>query len=347
MGINLVRGVVFVWCAVFGCGPIVTAQIASQCDLRPTACDECSSLEPCCNLCPCNYIVVESLIMHRDNGSMSQPLVMDINSQETLLSTTDLTPNTGAGFRIIAGHRINECYGIELGYFKLFGMGDDMSVVRNDSIMMPGDLGLGIVNNFFGADQVDVRYNSNLQGVEANLVRCTICCDRGRSVEFLTGFRYFNLADNFSLTSFDSSESSTTYNVNTTNQLYGGQVGVRLRRCYGQWSFEGTGKAGLYGNDAQQQSDALLDFPNNFEVRPAVGGDTSQVAFASDLNFTAIYQLNSTWGVRGGYNLMWLDGVSLAPDQLDFTNSSTSGTAITADSTVFLHGINLGLEARW
>jgi hypothetical protein len=278
---------------------------------------------------------------------MNQPLVMDINSQQTLLSTDDLTPNTGAGFRILAGHRINDCYALELGYFKLFGLGDEMSVVSNDSLMMPGDLGLGVVNNFFGADQVDVRYNSNLQGAEANLVRCTICCDQVRSVELLTGFRYFNLADNFSLTSYDSAESSTNYNINTTNQLYGGQVGARLRRCLGRWSLEGTGKAGLYGNDARQHSDALLDFPNNFVVRPAVGGSTGQVAFATDFNLTAIYQINRTWGIRSGYNVMWLDGVALAPDQLDFTNTPTSGTAIASDSTLFLHGVNLGLEARW
>jgi hypothetical protein len=44
---------------------------------------------------------------------------------------------------------------------------------------------------------------------------------------------------------------------------------------------------------------------------------------------------------------MWLDGVALAPDQLDFTNTPTSGTAIASDSTLFLHGVNLGLGTRW
>jgi hypothetical protein len=48
-----------------------------------------------------------------------------------------------------------------------------------------------------------------------------------------------------------------------------------------------------------------------------------------------------------GYNLIWIEGVALAPDQLDFTNTTTSGSGIDTDGGVFLHGVNAGLEARW
>jgi hypothetical protein len=71
------------------------------------------------------------------------------------------------------------------------------------------------------------------------------------------------------------------------------------------------------------------------------------VAFVGDLNLTAIYQINSVWGARLGYNVIFIEGVALAPDQLDFTNTPSSGSGIDTDGSVFLHGINAGLEARW
>jgi len=39
--------------------------------------------------------------------------------------------------------------------------------------------------------------------------------------------------------------------------------------------------------------------------------------------------------------------VALATDQLDFTNTDQSGSALAKDGGVFLHGVNVGLEARW
>jgi hypothetical protein len=39
--------------------------------------------------------------------------------------------------------------------------------------------------------------------------------------------------------------------------------------------------------------------------------------------------------------------VALAPDQLDFTNTAASGSGLAAGGGIFLHGVNLGLEARW
>jgi hypothetical protein len=44
---------------------------------------------------------------------------------------------------------------------------------------------------------------------------------------------------------------------------------------------------------------------------------------------------------------MWIEGVATAPDQLDFTDTSTSGSHVVSNGGLFLHGANVGLEARW
>ena len=71
------------------------------------------------------------------------------------------------------------------------------------------------------------------------------------------------------------------------------------------------------------------------------------MAFMGELNLTGIYQLNNVWGIRAGYNVMLIEGVALAPDQLDFTFTSTSGSQLHNNGGMFLQGANVGLEARW
>jgi hypothetical protein len=65
------------------------------------------------------------------------------------------------------------------------------------------------------------------------------------------------------------------------------------------------------------------------------------------MNLSAIYRFTDVWGLRIGYNLAWLSGVALAPNQWDFTDTTGSGTGVRGAGGVFLHGANLGLEAQW
>ena len=71
------------------------------------------------------------------------------------------------------------------------------------------------------------------------------------------------------------------------------------------------------------------------------------MGFIGDVNLSAIYRLTEVWGIRAGYNLIWIDGLALAPNQFDFTNTETSGTLLASGGGIFMHGANLGLEARW
>ena len=82
-------------------------------------------------------------------------------------------------------------------------------------------------------------------------------------------------------------------------------------------------------------------------IRPARRLTDTGVGFLGDLNYTVTRRLNDTWCLRLGYNMIWLSGVALAPDQWDFTNTATSGTTLVGGGGLFLHGVNLGLESRW
>jgi hypothetical protein len=44
---------------------------------------------------------------------------------------------------------------------------------------------------------------------------------------------------------------------------------------------------------------------------------------------------------------MWATDLALAPNQLDFTNTATSGTTLNRSGDILLHGFTAGLECRF
>ncbi len=136
------------------------------------------------------------------------------------------------------------------------------------------------------------------------------------------------------------------YDIRTANHLYGVQIGARLRRSPNRFGWEATGKAGIFGNDAHQEQ-SVVDFPD-FPIRPTVSSSGSGVAFVGEANLSALYRLTNVWNLRAGYNAVWIEGVALAPDQLDFNfAASPSGDQLHRGGGTFLHGVNIGLEANW
>ena len=83
------------------------------------------------------------------------------------------------------------------------------------------------------------------------------------------------------------------------------------------------------------------------DLRPAYSYSRGQVGFIGDINFSAIYRINDVWGIRAGYNLIWIDGLALAPNQFDFSVDQPPNTGVVSGGGMFLSGANLGLEARW
>jgi hypothetical protein len=99
-----------------------------------------------------------------------------------------------------------------------------------------------------------------------------------------------------------------------------------------------TGKAGIFGNQAAQNS----SYSTGLVTLPATG-DASLAAFIGELGINGTCQLTGSLALRAGYRLLWVTDVALASDQLpvsDFANSS--GFNGTGD--VFYHGAFVGLE---
>jgi hypothetical protein len=231
------------------------------------------------------------------------------------------------------------------------------------SLQAGGDLGLDPLSPLRSASLASFTGKTALNTGEINLVfhefdggfdrgsrRPAQRCDgyAGGHVDWLAGFRWASLDDAATLAFTSSAPQPSTYAATTNSNLFAGQVGTRGRLAFDRWAVEGWMKIGIAGT-ALSQSQTTFDAITGLPFRAATSADHAGMGMIADMNLSAVWRIDDVWGVRCGYNLMWLTGVALAPDQWNFSSVDTpgAGTGLAGTGSICLAGANLGLEARW
>jgi hypothetical protein len=282
------------------------------------------------------YVRAEVLFLHRNSNVIDQVVVQTSAGATPVVSTADFDFPMVPGLSMLVGHRLDSDSAWELSYFGLQNWSRDIAVADANNLDAPGAVGVG--TDFDNADVMNVEYQSRLNNVEFNVLR-----DHAR-LAWLAGFRYVNWEEEFNMQATNGTDISK-YTVGTSNNLFGGQFGARAFFPGVQFDWEITGKAGLFGNAAQQRQ--MLTDDNDTVVLRNSSVDGGAFSFVGDINASGYYRLNHTWGIRAGYNIMLVTGLALAPDQVDFTNTPVSGRGLNRSGDVFLHGANVGVEAIW
>lgn len=298
------------------------------------------------------YSFAEALIMGRDNQAFNRPLVTDLTESETFLSSQSPQFPFGGGFRTFYGHLGTDCRGWEVGYFGLYNLtatASTSAAAVGAPLYMPGALGLAI--DSVGADRATITSATTINSAEANMFHHSERWNGYRSawmeIDWLTGFRYVGVEDAANIGLVCCNETAfPSYRARTSNSMFGGQVGGRARWNWQRWAIETWGKAGILGNFQGQYQNAVFD-ENGALVRGAQSSTGTSAAMIADINVSAIYRINRTWGIRAGYNTIWLGGVALAANQFDFGAGAAAGSVLQPSGSIFLHGANLGLEGRW
>ncbi len=318
-------------------GELLLAESASITDPVAQSPDGTCCVESAC--CPERRFSVQAdaLLLKRVPRSLNQPVVLD-TAGATLLTTRDADLPMRAGPRLTLGFASDDCHAWEGVYFGTHNWHGSATAEQANDLRIPGDLALATLDFLF-ADQMRIDYSAQLHNVEVNRWR------HGGTCSWLAGFRYLNLDEDFNIRANDFNTGGSDYRVEAENNLFGGQLGARLAGCRGRFAWDLTGKAGVFGNAGRQHT-FVGDFDNTFVIRD-VAGRRNNVALVADITFNAQWQLCDTWSVRAGYNVIWVEGVVLAPDQLDFTDTPLSGTAVDNGGGIFLHGAHVGLAARW
>lgn len=319
-------------------------------------------LQRCCgDCCPGwdTYAVFDVLFLQRNNAIGNRPLVYDDRLQP-VMTTQDLQPATATGTRLLFGQLVTDRWGWEVGYTGIYGMFGDAVVTGPGNLQLPPDLST-VVEPFGDADQVRGTYWSTLNMAEFNLFRyrccrecgptrlaCTNCQPNCHCINLLAGFVWAGLNEQSALTAdcCDFTETSV-YSVRTATNYFGPQIGMRGRREWCRWAVEGWWKTALCGTSSLQAQAPIYDPVTQLEERGENRSTGAGVGFIGSLNGTLIYRLTDIWGIRAGYNMYWLTNAAFAPTQWDFSTASNAGTTINDNGTLFLHGANLGVEARW
>ncbi|MDY0166922.1 MAG: BBP7 family outer membrane beta-barrel protein [Thermoguttaceae bacterium] len=316
----------------------------------PASCADDIGFAPAEGAAPCVVPCVEdpwltfsadALFLHLNRGTRSaEPLVIAVFENETRMTTHDLSFGTEVGPRFAFDIGLDSHRSIETVYFGLHQWGSTRDVADENNLSIPSPLAV-TTQDFFMADRMTLDYRSRIHNVEVNYWRRLGCTN----FHLLAGFRYFNLDERFNINSEDDQTGTSDYRVNARNNLYGAQLGGRWEATRGQLGVDFFGKAGVFGNAAGQRT-FMGDLDNTVVLRD-FNTTGSRTAFIGELGINATWRFTECLAARAGYQLMWVEGVARAPDQLDFTNTLQSGSALVFDQGAFMHGAHVGLEARW
>jgi hypothetical protein len=300
------------------------------------------------------YFRGDAVWLNRDRPN-NRNLVYSSDTNRVVFDTDQSRFSNVAGMRLTLGHYLNENTAIEGGYF-----GNQSWSVRNSTAMFPSDTGTGSgplnpywgsgsgaidTSSFTGANQYSTLYNSQFYNAELGIRRWV-----RPTTSVLIGFRYINVNEQFQLSSFNDANNVNTgtsglYSARTNNNLYGGQIGTEwLHPVFTpKLLFSIEAKGGLYLNAANQTNSLN-------SAGTVTNGSASDTQFARMVDVTAGLTLlvGNHMTLRGGYTFFFLNGVALAPDQLD-TNPTlnNSGHNISDKGSMTLYGPYVGGEIFW
>ncbi|MFN0019017.1 MAG: hypothetical protein ACKVP0_12205 [Pirellulaceae bacterium] len=304
--------------------PVATNSVACGCDMAAADCnDDCD---------PRWTFRVGTIIMQRNNPS-ALPIFSDFGGA-TLVDAANYNFEYRAGLDIGAIRDLNECWAVDFRYFGI----DSLGAAQFNAI----DPGGTVLNNaipvtFFGFSTADSTYGSNLYSTEFNL---------RRKHDWLTtfvGYRYVELNEDLN---FLLGPTAAVYRESADNRMQGIQIGAdaRIWDNGARLRLDGWLKAGIYYDLIRHRS--AVELPPGNPLFTPVNQRDNNTAFLGEIGLIGVYQLTDTIALRSGYQLLWLDGVALASDQVGTTNFVT-GTGADLHGDVFFHGALLGIEATW
>jgi hypothetical protein len=246
-----------------------------------------------------------------------------------------------AGWQIAVARRLNDDWDLEARYFNLGGQSATLPTISSNVgagvLFAPTSQGL-----FFPPLNTNLSYTSQLQNVEINACRSLNDC-----VGVLADVRYLQLDDRILVSELTTGKGfDATQRLDGFSDMVGFQIGgdaVLLRR--GRLSLDTSLKAGIYDDMARN---AFTYDSTALAVHSASGASASNVAFCGEVGITATYDLTQRLSLRGGYQLLRLDGVALASQQSIVNPPPLLGAATTVATRgdVFYNGAFIGLEYR-
>jgi hypothetical protein len=295
-------------------------------------CPPGQNVPPCDNMFyPRGTIQANALLMRRSSVN-NFPLLLDA-ANATKFDARSLGFSYDWGIDAAVSYRTSPSSNVEIRYFQIDGW-----TSRGSSPFVAGDFIASMPPQVLAsAGTVDYIYSSELHNFEINIVGRV--SDRFR---LGAGFRWVEVDELLNQTFSPMGMAAFAWNIDTYNHLYGFQLSADYYLVtVGRFSAGTYAKGGIFANVADSATTII-----------GPGGTTTSFlrntkpAFVGETGIAGEFQLFPRISLIGGYQLMWISGIALAPDQLPNTNAM--GIPITLDhSDMFYHGAYFGVELRW
>jgi len=320
----------------------------------------------------CWYAQSDAVYMNRQSFRKQFVLADDLSTPLSRRSFLVIDRNQGfaPGARLTLGKYVgrdskNRDHAVEFTFFGLNDWSTDRGIVArgNGGIFTELDPLLS-APGFVGSDSQRYFYRSSFNSYEANLKimrrlgrdRMTLTregnwvrtCAPGPLSSFIAGLRVITTNERFGYfgqgTSFFGTVRQGSYLVSTNNSLVGPQMGADIVFQNCNWRAGIRGKTGAFLNFADQQSVVVQTGPNSPADRNETASRTP-LSFVGELNATAAYNFRPNMAVRVSGELLWINQVALAPQQVTFIVANPPNIA--TGGNLFFQSISAGLEFVW
>jgi hypothetical protein len=198
------------------------------------------------------------------------------------------------------------------------------------------------------------------------------CCPRAFSMYGSCGVRYFRVDDDFMYaTAFREWDTGTGtwdyvysgwdlnednqlyYDVQVENNLIGPQLGWTMNYCYCKWNFFCNSTFGVFNNHIEQVQRMWSGGGGRVYFAQAgedfdVESDKDDISFLGELRLGGAYDISCNWRAVAAYRAVAIAGIANSTDQVpsDFTNYEYV-QIIDSDSSIIVHGVQVGAECRY
>ena len=161
-------------------------------------------------------------------------------------------------------------------------------------------------------------------------------------ISTMIGARYIKLSERYS---FNSTGPIGTgqLGVRTDNDLFGVHIGMDLNYPIGRFYTTTVMKAGLFVN----ASEADVRLVNAGSTEIANSDEDLDIAGMLELGFFMGANVTRNLRVRAGYEILWITGVALVPDQIQNPLTVSTGSHVHDSGDTFYHGFSAGAELTW
>lgn len=295
-------------------------------------------------------------------GGLGAPLIV--------LSSDDLSFSDAPGFRAAVAYQLGASSSLEFNYFGTHHWSASAAVRSEENELYsvfsdfgnnppPQSVPIVVRGGFTDTDSAHfhgIDYTSAINSYELDFRRRWIFPNSRIQGSWLAGVRHVNLEEklrhltmvDYEIDGQDPVTGSMNYLTTTDNNLTGFQIGGDIWATIIPGFQIGTeGKAGIYGNRMKQTT---LINAESFMDTITERATKSRASFVGEAAVMGTWRLTQQLTLRGGYQMVYVDGVALAPDNFNteppFLQGARSASVVD-NGFVFYHGFTGGVEWMW